>query len=50
MRARDLVERVPVVRRQTSALEAARIVASLRAGGVVVVGDDGEPGPQEPRG
>jgi CBS domain-containing protein len=43
MRAKDLVERVPVVRRETSALEAARIIASLRVGGVVVVGDDGEP-------
>ena len=43
MRARDLVERVPVVRRETSALEAARIIASLRVGGVVVVGDDGGP-------
>jgi CBS domain-containing protein len=43
MRASDLVERIPVVRRETSALEAARIVASLRVGGVVVVGDDGEP-------
>lgn len=43
MRAEDLVERVPVVRQGTSALEAARIVASLRVSGVVVVGEDDQP-------
>jgi CBS domain-containing protein len=43
VRARDLVEQVPVVHRDTNAMNAARIVASLRVGGVVVVGDDGEP-------
>ena len=43
MQARDLVERVPVVRRETSALEAARIIATLRTSGVVVADSDGQP-------
>lgn len=43
MRAADLAERVPVVQRGSSALDAARIIASLRVGGVVVADDAGEP-------
>ncbi len=43
MQARHLVERIPVVRRETSALEAARIVATLRTNGVVVADADGHP-------
>lgn len=43
MRAEDLAEQIPLVHRETSALEAARIVASLRVSGVVVAGDDGDP-------
>src|SRR3954454_21025889 len=43
MLARDLAERVPVVRRADSALEAARLIASHRLAGVVVADDDGEP-------
>ena len=43
MQARDLVERVPIVRRETSALEAARIIATLRTNGVVVADADGQP-------
>jgi CBS domain-containing protein len=43
MQAEDLVEQVPLVRRETGALEAARIVAALRVGGIVVADDSGEP-------
>lgn len=43
MLASDLVESVPTVHRTTSALEAARIIATLRVSGVVVADDDGEP-------
>lgn len=43
MLASDLIENVPTVHRTTSALEAARIVATLRVSGVVVADDAGEP-------
>lgn len=43
MQADDLVERVPVVHRGTNALEAARIIATLRVSGVVVADDHDEP-------
>lgn len=43
MQAEDIAERVPVVYRDSSALDAARIIATLRIGGVVVAGADGEP-------
>lgn len=43
MQADDLVERVPVVHRATNALEAARIIATLRVSGVVVADDDDDP-------
>jgi len=43
MQAKDLAERVPVVHRETTALEAAQIIAALRLGGVVVADGAGEP-------
>lgn len=43
MLARDLAERIPVVRPSDSALAAARLIASHRVSGVVVVDDSGEP-------
>ncbi len=43
MLARDLAERVPVLRPTDSALEAARLIASLRLAGVVVGDDAGHP-------
>ena len=43
MLARDLAERVPVVHRSDSALEAARLIASHRLSGIVVANDEDEP-------
>src|SRR3954452_20706085 len=43
MLARDLAERVPMLSRSDNALEAARLIASLRLSGVVVADERGEP-------
>ncbi len=43
MRAADLAEKVPFVRRSTTGAEAARVVAEYRLPGLVVVDDDGVP-------
>ncbi len=43
MRARDLIEGIPTVRRGTSALEAARIIAEYRLSGLIVADDAGVP-------
>ena len=43
MRARDLIERIPTVGRETSALEAVRVIAEYRLSGLIVADDDGVP-------
>jgi len=43
MRAAELAERVPTVRRATSGAEAARVIAEYRFPGLVVAGDDDVP-------
>jgi CBS domain-containing protein len=43
MRAEDLVEQIPTVRRETSGAEAARVVGEYRLSGIVVADDDGVP-------
>jgi CBS domain-containing protein len=43
MRAIDLVDQVPTVRRETTGAEAARVVAEYRLSGIVVADDDGVP-------
>ncbi len=43
MRAEELVEQVPTVRRETTGAEAARVVAEYRLSAVVVADDSGEP-------
>lgn len=43
MRASDLAERIPTVRRDTTGAEAARTIAEFRLSGLVVVGDDDVP-------
>lgn len=43
MLAKDLLEQIPVVHPTTGALEAARIIATLRVTGVIVVDDEGQP-------
>jgi CBS domain-containing protein len=43
MRAEDLVEQVPTVRRETTGAEAARVVAEYRLSALVVADDDGVP-------
>jgi CBS domain-containing protein len=41
--ARDLVERIPTVRRGTSALDAAALIAEYRMAALIVADDDGVP-------
>jgi CBS domain-containing protein len=43
VRAADLAEQVPTVRRDTTGAEAARVLAEYRLSGLVVAGDDGVP-------
>ncbi len=43
MRAAQLAEQVPMVRRATTGAEAARVIAEYRLSGLVVAGDDGVP-------
>jgi CBS domain-containing protein len=43
MRARDLAEPFPVVNLETSALDAARLMAERRLPGLIVCGADGQP-------
>jgi CBS domain-containing protein len=43
MRAEDLLDQVPTVRRDTTGAEAARVVAEYRLSGLVVADDDGVP-------
>jgi CBS domain-containing protein len=43
VRAEQLAEQVPTVRRETTGAEAARVVAEYRLSGLVVAGDDGVP-------
>ncbi len=43
MHAEQLAEQIPMVRRQTTAAEAAKVVAEFRLSGLVVADDAGEP-------
>lgn len=43
MKAIELAEQVPMVRRETTGAEAARVIAEYRLSGLVVTGDDGVP-------
>jgi len=43
VRAAELAEQVPIVRRETTGAEAVRVVAEYRLAGLVVAGDDGVP-------
>ncbi|MBF4767835.1 CBS domain-containing protein [Nocardioides agariphilus] len=43
MRAAQLAEQVPMVRRDTTGAEAARVIAEYRLSGLVVAGEDGVP-------
>ena len=43
MKATELAEQVPMVRRSTTGAEAARVIAEYRLSGLVVAGDDGVP-------
>jgi CBS domain-containing protein len=43
MRAEELAEQVPMVRRATTGAEAARVIAEYRMSGLVVADDDGVP-------
>jgi CBS domain-containing protein len=43
MIAQELAERVPIVRRETTGAEAARVIAEYRLSGLVVANDEGVP-------